>query len=731
MRELKSSQGRRVTFLRFARLGARTSLIACGLAVALASPIARAADAGSKAYAADAGPGKAKAGGSADAGAATPGVADGSKPVLADAGSPRVDAGPVGAADAGGARTATVPDAGPSKVVTAKVQPAEVRDAGSAVLLNWLVQSGKSRPSAPADAGAPEPAYDATACAACHAGLTQHKNTHGVFIAGGCADCHFPADAAGKCGGAMPGKGWKLARPDPQLCERCHDVSGKAPMHPVIDALGCSACHDPHGSDHPNNLKLWPQEKLCYDCHDRKDDKKVVHSAVMLGECLGCHSPHAGEAAPLLKKKRDEVCFECHEQESLVPNPVKHAPAAEGRCLDCHAPHSTELPKLLRAKGKALCMRCHATDSPSGPGLPLAGMRINLGKDNVHPALAMGDCQDCHEQTHSAENASLLRKAPPDLCYGCHDRKDDMKFTHGAVKLGDCAVCHDPHVSGLPKMLRKPTSAGLCFLCHQDDVSTRAFLHKPVAEGKCSECHAPHGSKARFNLTRGEPGQLPKLEVAVKNRFMLTRGEGKAGCYSCHKTVDDVKVKHRALERYGCTACHDPHGTANPYQLIKPVNKLCQTCHPDKTDGLHATTFVAGGHVISGDFDMRRPGKVFSCASCHNPHGSDNANLFYYGLDGLEMCDACHGDKTGKHPELRDIHRNKKPGTAAGPGGARSAPIAEGLPDGGPAAGEAINFIDGGTAPTAHEPAVTPPRAQEPPPPLPKGTSAERLPRTQ
>jgi predicted CXXCH cytochrome family protein len=590
----------------------------------------------------------------------------------------------------------------------------EAVDGGAGKLLQWLYESG--RPQV-ADAGTPS--YDASTCVACHAALTKRKNTHRVFLLGDCASCHAVGGTPKKCTSPIAAKGWRLLNPEPLLCLRCHtSVSGKAAMHTVIKAIGCTACHDPHGSDNPNLVTLWPQEALCYSCHARVDDKKNVHSAVMLGECLGCHSPHAGEEAPLLKKKGTEVCFECHDPESLVPNPVKHAPAAEGKCLACHAPHSTDLPKLMRQKGKALCMTCHDGAQPWKPGLPIGQKRLDLGKENVHAAVSLGDCQDCHVQGHSSENVKLLRKTPPQLCDTCHDRKDAEKFTHGAVKLGDCPVCHDPHASDGKSLLRTATVAGLCFKCHQDDATGRAFVHKPVAEGKCDSCHAPHGSKTRFNLIRGAAGELPKLEPAVKNRFNLTIGEGKQACYGCHKVVDDVKVKHLALERYGCTGCHDPHATANKYQLIKPVNALCQTCHPDKTDGMHASTFIQGGHPVTGDFDPRRPERPFTCASCHNPHGADAKKLFYYGLEGMEMCDGCHGDKSGKHPELKDIHLKRKGGVASvGAAAPESSLVVRDAADAGPSR-QALQLPDGGSSPSAREQSA---------PGLPPGTSALNL----
>ncbi|MBI3182968.1 MAG: cytochrome c3 family protein [Myxococcales bacterium] len=489
-------------------------------------------------------------------------------------------------------------------------------------------------------ATAPSAAYDGASCTACHGELLQRKSKHGIFNKGGCPDCHLPAEAPGKCKTDL-GRGWKLVKGYPELCTGCHQIANKTPLHPPIVAMGCKPCHDPHGSDNRKLLKRWPADQLCYRCHDRKDEKENVHTAVKLSLCVGCHNPHSGEESPLLRAPRDKVCFRCHDLESIAIGSIKHVPVMEGRCLDCHDPHTSENPKQTRAKGKALCLTCHDSKARGGIDRPRPTKRVDLTKKNVHKPVELGKCQTCHEQTHTGENLKFLKKPPPDLCYGCHDRKDDKKFTHSALRVGDCPVCHNPHSSDNPTLLWDPPSSRLCFRCHQDDVTGRNFVHRPVALGMCMACHDPHGADNRFNL---KPGT------------------GKQVCYSCHKVKDEVEVKHRALERYGCTACHDPHGTANRFMLIKPVNDLCQSCHLDKKDGLHATTFVAGGHRISGEFDPRRPGRRFTCASCHNPHGSNNQRMFYFGENAAEMCDGCHGDRTGKNPELKDIHNTPPKG---------------------------------------------------------------------
>jgi predicted CXXCH cytochrome family protein len=489
------------------------------------------------------------------------------------------------------------------------------------------------------DAGVAAGSYDSTACRSCHAKLFRHKDVHPAAESAGCGACHVLSVApGGKCQGSG-GKAFKPVGTAKELCLGCHDVQSKTALHPAIEVKGCVACHDPHASDNDSLLRQRPPD-LCYGCHDRKDDGKDVHTAVKDGKCLGCHNPHSGEAEPLLKAEPKKLCDGCHRKEKLLPSPFRHPPVAEGRCLDCHDPHASNFPKHTVAEGKKLCLKCHDSKARVGLDRPGETKRIDLSLLTVHPPLEVSECQECHVQTHSADTKKLLKKAPPDLCYGCHDHKDDERYTHGAVKMGDCTVCHSPHTTNTLTLLKQPSPAKLCFQCHQDDVTGRNFVHRPVKEGNCTACHNPHGAKNPFNL---------KL------------GFGKEVCYACHQRKDEVKVKHGALERYGCTVCHDPHGSANPFQLVKPVNTLCQSCHKDKLDGAHATTFVPGGHKVEGGVDPRRLDRSFSCVSCHNPHGSDNPKLFYSGSDAFEMCDGCHGDRTGKHPELRDIHRAKRP----------------------------------------------------------------------
>jgi predicted CXXCH cytochrome family protein len=467
-------------------------------------------------------------------------------------------------------------------------------------------------------------------CTGCHSKLTQGRIMHGVMTKHECSVCHRAVTAeAGKCKSRTASK-WVLVRTEPELCYA--------------------------------------------NCHARKDEAKSVHTVVRQGSCLSCHAAHSSDFAGLLKAPREKVCFECHDSDTLLTKPVKHAPVSEGRCLDCHDAHGSAEPAHVKADiGKGLCLKCHAAKAPTGKGTPGPAYRVDMEAKFVHSAFKKTDCLGCHDGGHGSDNLKLLKKNAVDLCYGCHERKDKNKFPHGAVVVGDCATCHEPHASNNSKRLTKATLNETCFVCHQDDLTGRKSIHAPIAKG-CDQCHDSHGAQSRN---------------------ALKTGEGKAGCYKCHKPVDTGKNKHMALERYGCIGCHDAHAADNAVLVTQKVNDLCGGCHPEQKDGRHVSPIVSRGHAVGGDLvDPRRPGRAFTCASCHNPHGSDHPKLFYYGATTMQSCDWCHGDKTGKNPSLKNVVSQARPkapaavGTGGGaPGGGSGS--GSGAPGGGTAGGGA------------------------------------------
>lgn len=264
------------------------------------------------------------------------------------------------------------------------------------------------------------------------------------------------------------------------------------------------------------------------------------------------------------------------------------------------------------------------------------GTALKSPKKVVHPPYEWGDCTVCHTD---AKGEDGLIMDPPELCGMCHTPKDDKKFIHGPVAAGACTACHNPHESDNAKLLVASSVNELCTSCHQ---AKDAFLkntpniHPPVQD-QCTNCHDPHTEDHQYQL----------------------KADGKKDlCVMCHTDKEvwtsTVTSKHGALDRpRKCLECHDPHGSDHPKFLTKSTSKdLCLSCHDQKLktdeDGYMLPDMAK--HLEKNP-DWHGPILWGDCASCHNPHGSNNLRMltkpfpttFYDKFDEKHyICFECH-----------------------------------------------------------------------------------------
>ncbi len=192
---------------------------------------------------------------------------------------------------------------------------------------------------------------------------------HGAVKTGRCSVCHEPHQSDNP----------KILRfsETGKLCYQCHsdDLSGRDSIHPPAGDGTCDLCHSPHGSRIQFNLLDAPPS-LCYNCHDKVDDKKNVHPALKINGCTGCHNPHGSDYKPLIITKLNELCITCHQDKKdgshiftgftyqLHPVQGQKDPKREGKefsCVSCHNPHSSDNPKLFYEGNnrEEMCKRCH------------------------------------------------------------------------------------------------------------------------------------------------------------------------------------------------------------------------------------------------------------------------------------------------------------------------------------------------------------------------------------
>ncbi len=454
---------------------------------------------------------------------------------------------------------------------------------------------------------------------------------------GGCST------GAGARGGGAGGGGRKVAAKE---CVACHAATlkqqeRKLTHKPFADAKGCESCHRRHGIVGVNVLQKEEPE-LCFGCHEKQKKEfgqGVVHEAIRgtgKAKCTSCHAAHASDLPSLMRVSTNEACATCHKKAQLQGAKV-HAPAAKD-CGTCHTPHASPQKRLLVKEEKALCGGCHeagdARMKKAHGGLPVASASC-VQCHSPHSAAAAGgllpsvhavgsDCAECHTGGSDKAKPFAVKKAAPELCFGCHDAQQaDLKKKVVHPPAEGCTDCHSPHAAKGPKLLVQGVRE-TCAGCHEPIAAKLATRpHAPARDGKCASCHAPHGSDNK------------RLLVAT----------GPALCTGCHQAAAEwlkAKVVHAPARSGDCGGCHDPHGSPNGKLLVKGAGELCYGCHQKQKE------------AFTGD-NLHRPVREGQCAACHQPHGSAQAKLL--NVPAARLCDGCHAfdkryEKTKLHAPL-------------------------------------------------------------------------------
>jgi predicted CXXCH cytochrome family protein len=261
------------------------------------------------------------------------------------------------------------------------------------------------------------------------------------------------------------------------------------------------------------------------------------------------------------------------------------------------------------------CFKCHEN--------------ADFVKKSKHPPVAEGKCMGCHD-AHKSDVKKLLLAEMPKECFLCHTKdkyiSDAKKKHHSPVATGRCLDCHEPHSSDANKLLLKSTP-DVCFMCHDGSDFKNKDNHAPVASGACMSCHEPHQSDVKKLLL----SKAPDL------------------CFNCHDKGEFVKKNpHPPVSAGMCTVCHDAHASADVALLYYPISDGCLMCHPRISKAPHAAGGVLqAGHPLKGRKDPSSKYGELSCTSCHQPHSSDDIDLFRYpAKTATELCTACH--KYGK-----------------------------------------------------------------------------------
>ena len=239
---------------------------------------------------------------------------------------------------------------------------------------------------------------------------------------------------------------------------------------------------------------------------------------------------------------------------------------------------------------------------------------------------------------------------PGPLCDGCHSVNYNVQTRSVTEWNVGCEKCHGPGAAHAGR----PSRANIVNPARRDFVE---------ANNVCIQCHS-QGRPVR-NPIEGRYYDWPVgFEVGKDLREYWTLEEHKAGEQSFTHFADGTAHKNRMqgndfvtsqMYTHGvsCFSCHDPHGTENNADLIKPASVLCLECHgPNSPNGPRAPTVEAHTHHAAGSAGSE-------CIACHMPKIEQTiadvnvrAHTFRFitpattaALKVPNACAGCHADK--------------------------------------------------------------------------------------
>jgi predicted CXXCH cytochrome family protein len=331
-------------------------------------------------------------------------------------------------------------------------------------------------------------------------------------------------------------------------------------------------------------------------------------------------------------------------------------PEREVVCADCHTPHRDpdDYPKLL-FEWQPDGSRKYYKDEALSEG--------EIGNSKYVASSTIGN----------------------NFCWGCHGDWNNtyINDTYYSETGGDHKTYYvnSPHATDIPtsEWVPSPTYDPTCSIT---DTTSTAIT--------CLNCHLEHGSDTSTNLIgfRGVPmkgnnlcyqchssssSSYPEEEIDRDSKGYFT-----TGTYPGSTTY--ANSPHFISDRFYCANCHNPHGSANEYDMTvvtftspagisvpsAPYN-LCFDCHGPHPHGPSAdslecadchsghgmqpianiykyyvqSTKENAGHPIKTSGGYLDVGDKLPCYDCHNPH-EDNAYALrdYFGVTNFDPTSA-------------------------------------------------------------------------------------------
>ncbi len=373
-----------------------------------------------------------------------------------------------------------------------------------------------------------------------------------------------------------------------RICVACHQDPNN-PGYPMTNHQG--------GAGHSGGLDFTASD--CSQCHphDVDSDSTTQDGFMPDPKCTGCHQFPMGPRRQIVGMGGDFSNTSHHVQGQVVDDDCKLCHEMSQHQNGTVRLYNVDTGAVIPYTGgpipEAFCLACHDGDGAAGNPAPfsdgLTVPNISAGWGTSSHAVGL-TCYDCHDNGHGSNKIGLLAtwNAAPDgdpddpmrqeerFCYQCHDgtvattdiQSEFGRASHHDVALTDqnangskveCINCHNPHMDNAANQNVSPDN------WYQQWTGRRVDF--------CLACHdgAPP-------VTTGGPAPA----VAMPPTWIGT-GYDKSTY---------VGATHDAnLGAWGCSHCHDEHGSNNIATLlgnyvVQDYNRyatndyqICWSCH--------------------------------------------------------------------------------------------------------------------------------------------------------
>lgn len=321
-----------------------------------------------------------------------------------------------------------------------------------------------------------------------------------------------------------------------------HAKARPSHMDEIKNPEGCKACHAGRGA--PGTALLRKRgEQMCFECHGSaqrgRSGSDIETALTMFSRHPIFETSKFHKQGELLPEKdssaeRHVSCFDCHSAHmSSADNPWEGAKGylpSNARIRVQNAPPSGI--RIARSGSEhEMCYLCHSESANMPFDAENVSASFDPSNESFHPVEMAG---------RNKFMPSLMRNLNPNMtikCTACHNNSDR------SGPRGPHASNYAPILAAEYKTTDGPEGAAaydLCYNCHDrrsvlnDESFKRHNLHVVKSETSCRTCHNSHGSRMNRHLMDFN-GSVVSASAKSGGPVYMVMSPGMPKCYlSCH-----------------------------------------------------------------------------------------------------------------------------------------------------------------------------------------------------